>query len=112
MTEAMGWPAIFWLPVPIEILVAVIVGYALPPSPVRPGRFDLPGAATITLGISALAFGLISAPEAGWNSVRTVVSLAVGALSLGAYIVVELRSDHPLVPLGVSGGGRWSWPTP
>ncbi|MFE0149071.1 MFS transporter [Nonomuraea sp. NPDC059007] len=101
VTQALGWPAIFWFPVPIEILVAVLVGYALPPSPVRRGRFDLFGAATITLGISALAFGLISAPEAGWGSVRTVGSLAVGALSLGAFIVVELRSGHPLVPLGV-----------
>ncbi|SDI13432.1 drug resistance transporter, EmrB/QacA subfamily [Sinosporangium album] len=101
VTQTMGWPAIFWLPVPIEIITAVVVWYAVPPSPARPGRFDLSGAAAITVGISALALGLISAPEVGWGSARTMASLAVGAVSLGAFIVAELRSDQPLVPLGV-----------
>ncbi|MFI6296241.1 MFS transporter [Nonomuraea sp. NPDC050790] len=101
VTQAMGWPVIFWLPVPVVIVTAAMVWYAVPSSPARPGRFDLPGAATITLGASALALGLISAPEVGWGSPRTVVSLVVGVVALGAFVVAELRSGQPLVPLGV-----------
>ncbi|RBQ20783.1 MFS transporter [Spongiactinospora rosea] len=101
VTQALGWPAIFWLPVPIVGLTAAAVWKAVPPSPARPGRFDLAGAATITLGTSALALGLISAPEAGWGSPRTIVSLAVGVAALGAFVVAERRSAQPLVPLGV-----------
>ncbi|WP_433272358.1 MFS transporter [Actinosynnema sp. CS-041913] len=101
VTQALGWPAVFWLPVPIGVLVAAAVWSAIPPSPARPGRFDLPGAATITLGTSALALGLISAPEVGWGSPGTVASLAVGVAALGAFVVAERRSPQPLVPLGV-----------
>ncbi|GII92212.1 MFS transporter [Sinosporangium siamense] len=101
VTQSLGWPAIYWLPVPFMILTGVAVWYAVPHSPARPGRFDLPGAATITLAISALALGLIWAPDAGWGSPRTLVSLAVGVAALAAFAAVELRSPQPLVPLGV-----------
>ncbi|PZG51390.1 MFS transporter [Spongiactinospora gelatinilytica] len=101
VTQTLGWPAIFWLPVPIVALTTAAVWKAMPPSPARPGRFDLAGAATITLGTSALALGLISAPEVGWGSARTIVSLAVGVAALGAFVVAERRSAQPLVPLGV-----------
>lgn len=101
VTQSLGWPAVFWLPIPFGIAVAATVWYAVPPSPGRPGRFDLPGAATITLGVSALALGLISAPEVGWGSLRTVLSLVVGVAALGAFIVAERYTAQPLVPLDV-----------
>ncbi|WP_434440104.1 MFS transporter [Lentzea sp. E54] len=101
VTQLLGWQAIFWLPVPLGVAVAVVVYYAVAPSPARPGGFDLPGAAAITVGISALALGLISAPDVGWSSPRTVVSLLVGVAASAAFVVIERRSAHPLVPLGI-----------
>jgi EmrB/QacA subfamily drug resistance transporter len=101
VTQSLGWTAIFWIPVPVGIAAAALVAYAVPASPARSGRFDLPGAAAITIGVSALAFGLISAPEAGWGAARTLASLAVGVAALGVFVVAERRAAQPLVPLGV-----------
>jgi EmrB/QacA subfamily drug resistance transporter len=103
MTQSLGWEAVFWTPVPIGVLAAVVVWRSAPSTPGRPGRFDVLGAVTNTLGISALALGMISAAEAGWSSPGTVAGLVVGLAGLVAFVVVERRSTHPLVPLGVFG---------
>ncbi|WP_326628220.1 MFS transporter [Nonomuraea fuscirosea] len=72
-----------------------------PSAPGRPGRFDLPGAIAVTVAISALALGMVAAAEAGWDAPGTVAGLAAGLAALVAFVTVERRSAHPLVPLGV-----------
>ncbi|WP_220447797.1 MFS transporter [Nonomuraea diastatica] len=101
LTEMLGWQAVFVTPVPFGLIGAIIVWRSAPPAPGRPGRFDLPGAITITIAISALALGMVSASEAGWDAPGTVAGLAVGLAALAAFVKVERRSAHPLVPLGV-----------
>lgn len=101
MTQSLGWETVFWTPVPIGALAAVVVWFTAPVIPGRPGNFDLLGAITISLGISGLAFGVIAAPEAGWSNPVTIAGLAVGVAALIAFVVVEHRSTHPLVPLRV-----------
>ncbi|MFD2422713.1 MFS transporter [Amycolatopsis pigmentata] len=103
LTETLGWESVFWTPVPFGILGAVIVWRSVPSIPVRSGHFDAFGAVTLTAGISALALGMISASEAGWGSLLALGGLAVGVAFLVAFVVVERRSAHPLVPLGVFG---------
>ncbi|HLS50066.1 MAG TPA: MFS transporter [Actinomycetaceae bacterium] len=101
LTELLGWRSVFWTPVPLGLLVAALVWRVLPHAERRPGRFDLSGALAITLGVSALALGLVTAAEAGWTAPATVGALVVGVLALVGFVVVENRSPHPLVPLGV-----------
>jgi EmrB/QacA subfamily drug resistance transporter len=101
LTEMLGWQAVFLAPVPFGIAGAVVVWRAVRPVPGRPGRFDALGAVTITVGISGLALGMVSASDVGWASAGTVLGLAVGLASLVAFVIVEARSPHPLVPLGV-----------
>lgn len=101
LTEVLGWRSVFWTPVPLGLLAAVVVWRTLPAGMRRPGRFDAAGALSITLGISALALGLVTAAEAGWAAPRTLSALSVSAASLVVFVVVEHRSAHPLVPLGV-----------
>jgi uncharacterized membrane protein len=60
--------------------------------------FDLPGAATVTAGLSALVYALVRAPTVGWGSPQTIGVLAAAALMLIAFGVIERRSDAPLVP--------------
>jgi predicted MFS family arabinose efflux permease len=64
-----------------------------------PERFDLPGAFLATAGTMAIVFALVEAPTAEWLSVIAVGSAAVGIALLGAFVVVELRSNSPLVPM-------------
>lgn len=101
LTDALGWQSVFWAPLAFGVLSAIVVWGSVPPAPCQPGRFDVPGAVSITLGISALALGMITASEAGWGAPSTLISLTVGPASLVAFVLVERRSAHPLVPLDV-----------
>jgi EmrB/QacA subfamily drug resistance transporter len=101
LTGMLGWQAVFVTPVPFGLIGAIIVWRSAPSAPGRPGRFDLPGAIAVTVAISALALGMVAAAEAGWDAPGTVAGLAAGLAALVAFVTVERRSAHPLVPLGV-----------
>ncbi|NKY36856.1 MFS transporter [Nocardia speluncae] len=101
LTQLLGWQAVFVTPVPFGIIGAIIVWRSVPPIPGSPGRFDVLGAITVTAGISGLALGMVSASDAGWTSPATVIGLAAGITCLVAFVIVERRSTHPLIPLGV-----------
>jgi hypothetical protein len=60
--------------------------------------FDLPGAMTVTGGLSALVYALVRASTVGWGSVQTIGVLAAAAVLLVAFVVIERRSEAPLVP--------------
>lgn len=100
LVQAASWRAVFLLNLPIA---AVILGVALRKVPETrnpsAGPLDLPGALTATIGLALMVFGLIEAPGAGWNDPRVWASLAAGALALGAFVLIERRSAHPMVPL-------------
>jgi EmrB/QacA subfamily drug resistance transporter len=102
LVQVASWRAVFFLNVPIAALILVIALRKVPetrnPSA---GRLDLPGALTATIGLAALVFGLIEAPVAGWGDPRVWASLAAAVVALTAFIVVEARRAHPMVPLGL-----------
>jgi MFS family permease len=103
LTE-LGWRLTFLVPV---VLTAGLIALALRfvPDlgvPERAGRtFDLPGAALITGSMLLAVFTIVQAPDAGWGSARTLVSLAAAALLIATFVAVERRSAHPLVRLGI-----------
>ncbi|GAB3441405.1 MFS transporter [Streptomonospora sediminis] len=101
LTEMLGWQSVFLSPIPFGIAGAAIVWWAVPAIPGNPGRFDVLGAATITIGVSGLALGMVSAADAGWTAPSTIGGLVAGAAALAAFVAVERRAAHPLVPLGV-----------
>src|SRR5689334_13467064 len=79
LTE-IGWRAVFFLPVPIALGVLLAAIRLVPDDgrPERKGRFDLAGAVSLTAGMLLIVFTLVEAPNVGWGSVRTLVSLAAG----------------------------------
>src|SRR5439155_11650053 len=68
--------------------------------PARRG-FDLLGAVTVTAGMLLLVYAVVSAPQAGWASPRTLGSFVAAIALLGAFVAVERRSRDPLVRLGI-----------
>jgi len=64
-------------------------------------RIDVPGALTASAGLFALVFGFSSAETRGWGSPVTIASLAVGVVLLGAFVAIERRVAHPLLPMRV-----------
>ncbi|WP_246281930.1 MFS transporter [Fodinicola acaciae] len=107
MTQV-GWRWTFLLPVPIA-LATLYAAYRLVPRTARPARtgqgYDVVGA---VLGVAAsmlLVFTVVSAPEAGWASVRTIGGLVLSVALAVTFVVVERRSPHPLLRLGILRAG-------
>jgi predicted MFS family arabinose efflux permease len=65
----------------------------------RPGRFDLPGAAASTAGMTALVYGFVQAAEAGWGDALAVAAFAAAAVLLAGFVGVERRAAQPVTPL-------------
>jgi EmrB/QacA subfamily drug resistance transporter len=102
LTQEVGWPWIFYVNVPIGALV--IVGSFSVLQRHAPGKvhgFDIPGAVTVTGGLSLLVFALVKSNNWGWASVRTVSTLVASAVVLGGFVLIERRATAPLVPLAI-----------
>jgi len=64
-------------------------------------RYDLPGAISSTLGLVSLVYGFTMADRDGWHSPITIGYLASAVVLLGAFVVIELRTTHPLLPMRI-----------
>ncbi len=65
----------------------------------QPGRFDLAGFLLSGLGLGLLMYGVSEGPNLGWRHAQVLAPIAAGAVLLAAMVVVELRSDAPMVDL-------------
>ncbi len=106
LTTFVSWRWVFFVNVPIGIAVALLAPRALAESKRRPGRFDLPGAITSTLGLVALVYGLTSAATtpngvSHWGDTKVLVSLSAAVVLLAAFLVIESRSKYALMPLRI-----------
>lgn len=92
--------SVFLANVPI-ILVALIGGIFLVPKSRDPkeAAFDPPGAITSIVGISALVYALIEAPERGWANPLTLASFGAAAVALFAFVLFELRTEEPMLDI-------------
>jgi len=89
---------VLFVNVPIGAVVAVTAPLALGRSAQLGGKLDVPGAFAATVGTTALVYGLIRAPVQGWADPVTGSSFAVAAVLLLAFVTIEARSDHPILP--------------
>jgi len=64
-------------------------------------RYDIPGTATVTGGLVALVYGFTLAAQHGWTSSDTLGFLAIATVLLVAFVVIEVRSTHPLLPMRI-----------
>ncbi|GAA4866866.1 MFS transporter [Kitasatospora terrestris] len=99
LTEYLDWRWVFFVNVPIAILIAVAAPMYINESERREGTFDLPGALTSTLGLVSLVYGFIHAASDGWSDTVTLVAFAAGALLLAGFVVIEQRTAQPITPL-------------
>jgi MFS family permease len=63
--------------------------------------FDVPGAVTITAGLSILVYAIVDAEQSGWGSTKTIVLLAVALALVAAFVLIERRTKAPLVPFRI-----------
>jgi EmrB/QacA subfamily drug resistance transporter len=102
LTELLSWRWSFLINVPVAALVLIGTLAVIPESRAATRtRLDLPGAATVTLGMLALVFGITTAGEEGWAHAEVYGWLAGAAVLLVAFWFIELKSPNPLVPVRV-----------
>jgi EmrB/QacA subfamily drug resistance transporter len=106
LTTYTSWRWVFFVNVPLGLLLALGARYVLPESARHPRRWDLPGAAASTVGFALLIYGLTrgaTGPDGitHWGDAPTVTALAGAAIALIAFVVIEARSAQPLLPLWI-----------
>ncbi|HEX4186992.1 MAG TPA: MFS transporter [Solirubrobacteraceae bacterium] len=104
ITQELSWRWILLINLPIGIAVALIARAVV--SDRRDARavagFDLAGALSLTGGLLALVYGIVTAGSDGWGSVQALVPIALGVALLAAFALIESRyAESPLVPLKV-----------
>ena len=99
LTQAASWHLIFWVNVPIGLALIPLAGARLVESRGPVKHLDLPGLVLVSAGLFGLVFGLVRSQSLGWGSTEVVISLAAGAALVVAFIVQELRTDEPMLPM-------------
>jgi EmrB/QacA subfamily drug resistance transporter len=103
LTEWAGWEWVLWVNVPIGVAAAVIARSLIVESRSESATrsFDAAGAVSVTAGLSLLAYALLDSNRAGWGSAQTIGLIAASAALIAAFVVIELRSRAPLVPVRI-----------
>lgn len=101
LTDYASWRWALFINAPIGALVLFLTPRVLNESQGSGKKLDLPGAITVTAGMSTLVYGLTKASSDGWGSTTTVVTLAIAAALLVAFILIEHFSTHPLMPFRI-----------
>lgn len=101
LTQAFGWRAVLAVNLPIVAiaLVTTVLGVAGRRGARQSGRLDVGGAVLVTAGIGSLIFAVTAGSDGALGAVGTVVAYALAVVLLAAFVLVESRSSHPLMPL-------------
>jgi EmrB/QacA subfamily drug resistance transporter len=99
IAEGLDWHWIFWLNVPIGLVVLPLAYLRLTESRGPEGRLDIPGLGLVSGGLLALVWGVINGNDLGWGSTQVIAAIAGGAALLVAFVVWEARTAHPMLPL-------------
>ena len=101
ITNYLSWRWIMFVNVPIGLLLAFAAPRVLIRGEGKPGRLDLPGALTVTAGVSLLVYGLARVATHDWSDNVTRAVLAIAVTLLVTFVALESRGRHPLMPLRI-----------
>ena len=99
VVEGLSWQWIFWLNVPIGIVLAPLAARRLTESVGPDSRLDLPGLGFISVGLFGIVLGLVRGNALGWGSPQILGSLILGAAFVAAFVWLELRAQAPMLPM-------------
>jgi EmrB/QacA subfamily drug resistance transporter len=99
VVEGLSWQWIFWLNVPIGIVLAPLAARRLTESSGPDSRLDLPGLGLVSVGLFGIVLGLVRGNSVGWGSLEILASLILGAAFVVAFVWWELRAQAPMLPM-------------
>lgn len=103
LTSTLSWHWIFLVNLPIGVAVYALCVALLPGArgQAHGEKLDVAGAVTVTLSLMLAVYGVVNGNEAGWGSAQTLGLLGAAVVLLAAFIAIESRVRHPLMPLGL-----------
>jgi EmrB/QacA subfamily drug resistance transporter len=103
LTSTLSWHWIFLVNLPIGVAVYALCVALLPSARghAHGEKLDVAGAVTVTLSLMLAVYGVVNGNEAGWGSAQTLGLLGAAVVLLAAFIAIEARVQHPLMPLGL-----------
>jgi EmrB/QacA subfamily drug resistance transporter len=102
LTKYLGWEWIFFVNLPVGVFAFLIAPRFVRESKAeRETSQDVGGAVTVTAGLALLVYAVSKAPDYGWGSARTLLSLAGAVVLLVAFLVIESRTKDPLMPFRI-----------
>ena len=103
LTDLVSWQWVFFVNVPVGIGAFLLSSRFVPESRSDLGhrRVDVWGAVAITAGLMVLVYAIVNVQTAGWVSTQTLGLVAVAAVLLGGFVLIELRHSTPLIRLGI-----------
>lgn len=99
LTQYMTWRWVFFVNVPVGLVMLVLSPHALVHTERRRGSFDLAGAIVGTLGMTGLVYGLVNAATNGWGQIETLGPVVASGALLVGFVFVESRAAQPITPL-------------
>jgi len=99
VTSGWSWQYIFWLNVPVGLVLIPLAWWKLSESRGARARLDLGGVAMVSVGLLGVVLGLVEGNSHGWTSTTVLTSFVVGAAGLVSFVFWELRSDHPMLDI-------------
>ena len=99
VVQGISWHWIFWINVPIGLVVLPLAMRWLKESRGPYGTLDLPGLGLASTGAFGIVFGLVRAQSLGWTSATVLLSLIGGAVLLAGFVVRERRTSEPMLPM-------------
>jgi EmrB/QacA subfamily drug resistance transporter len=99
VVQGISWHWIFWVNVPIGVVLIPIAVRRLTESKGPYGTLDLPGLALASTGAFGIVFGLVRAQSLGWTSATVLVCMIGGAALLAGFVARELHTSEPMLPM-------------
>ncbi|WP_333768385.1 MFS transporter [Streptomyces sp. IBSBF 2435] len=108
LTEHISWQWIFWLNVPLGLLLLPLARFRLAESTAPGARIDGRGTVLISLGLFGIVFALVNATAHGWTSARVLGGLIGGAVLVAAFVRHGMTARNPMLPMRLFRGRRFT----
>lgn len=99
VVQGLSWHFIFWLNVPVGLVLVPLAWFRLRESYGPKSSLDVRGVVAASAGLFGVVYGLVRGPQVGWGSTETIAGFMAGLTFLVIFIVGERTSSHPMLPL-------------
>jgi EmrB/QacA subfamily drug resistance transporter len=99
VVQGLSWQSIFWLNVPLGIVLIPLARWRIVESRGPAARLDLPGVVLASTGLFGIVLGLVRGNTLGWSSSYVLTALSLGSALVAAFVLWEQRAAQPMLPM-------------